>query len=222
MSHIVKILSIEHLTHDVLRIIAEKPIGLNFTPGQATDISINKEEWKNEIRTFTFTSLPSADHIEFNIKTYPDHNGVTNQLLSLKAGDELITYDVYGDIHYKGEGIFIAGGAGITPFTAILNSLEANNQIGNNKLIFANKTKADIMLEDKFNKLLGKNFINVLSDEAIDGYEHGFVTAEIIKKYMDDTTKFFYLCGPPPMMNAVEKALASLSIADEFIVKEGF
>ena len=45
MSHIVKILSIEHLTHDVLRIIAEKPIGLNFTPGQATDISINKEEW---------------------------------------------------------------------------------------------------------------------------------------------------------------------------------
>jgi len=222
MSHKVKINSISNLTHDVLRIIAEKPASLTFKPGQAADIAINKPGWEQELRSFTFTSLPEDDHIEFNIKTYPSHNGVTSQLLSVKSGDELIVGDVYGDINYKGEGVFIAGGAGITPFIAIFKSLEKKNEIGNNKLIFANKTKADIIREDEFNKWLGKNFINILSDEERQGYEHGFVSAELIKKYIETNLNYFYLCGPDPMMNAVEKQLASLGISKEAVVREGF
>ncbi|RYG27457.1 MAG: flavodoxin reductase, partial [Chitinophagaceae bacterium] len=140
MSHKVKIRSIENLTHDVLRIVAEKPAVLNYQPGQAVDVSINKPGWESELRPFTFTSLPEEDHIEFSIKTYPDHNGVTAQLLTLKPGDELIIGDVFGDINYKGEGMFIAGGAGVTPFIAIFKSLEKEKKIGNNQLLFANKT----------------------------------------------------------------------------------
>ncbi|MBS1626981.1 MAG: flavodoxin reductase [Bacteroidetes bacterium] len=222
MFNVVKIKSIEHLTHDVLKIIAEKPANLIYMPGQAADISINKAGWEKELRAFTFTSLPEDNFIEFTIKIYPLHNGVTNQLLSLKATDELIIGDVFGDINYKGEGIFIAGGAGITPFMAILKHLEKENKIGNNKLIFANKTKADIIQEDKLNKLLGKNFINILSHENLTNYEYGFISAELIKKYMSNTSKYFYLCGPPPMMDAVEKHLTALGIAKEFIVKEAF
>lgn len=222
MSHIVKIKSVEHLTHDVLRIVAEKPQGLTYVPGQAVDISLNKPGWEKEIRTFTFTSLQEDDFIEFSIKTYPSHNGVTNQLLSLKSGDSITLYDVYGDIHYKDEGIFIAGGAGITPFIAIFKKLERENKIGNNKLLFANKTKADIIHEERFRKLLGKNFINVLSGEELAGYDHGFISAELIKRITDAHTKYYYLCGPPPMMDAVKKHLASLGVAEEFIVKEAF
>lgn len=48
--------------------------------------------------------------------------------------------------------------------------LQLANEIGNNKLIFANKTKADIILEEEFKSLLGENFINVLSDEKVDAY----------------------------------------------------
>ena len=222
MATVVKIKSIEHLTHDVLKIVAEKPANLVYMPGQAADISINKTGWEKELRAFTFTSLPEDNFIEFTIKTYPSHNGVTNQLLSLKANDELIVGDVFGDIHYKGEGIFIAGGAGITPFIAILKHLEKENKIGNNKLIFANKTKADIIQEEKLSKLLNENFINILSHENINGYEHGFISAELIKKYTTNASKYFYLCGPPPMMDAVEKHLTALGIAQEFIVKEAF
>ncbi|MBS1927807.1 MAG: flavodoxin reductase [Chitinophagaceae bacterium] len=222
MAQIVKIKSIEHLTHDVLKIVADRPVNLSYLPGQAVDVAINKPGWEKEWRSFTFTSLPDDDHIEFNIKTYPSHNGVTNQLLSLSSGDELVIGDVYGDIKYKGEGIFIAGGAGITPFIAILKHLEKNNQLGNNKLIFANKTKGDIIQEEKLGKLLGKNFINVLSDEQFPGYEHGFISPDTIKKHMDGNMKYFYLCGPPPMMDAVGKHLASLGVSEEAIVKEGF
>ena len=222
MGQIIKILSIESVTHDVRRIVAEKPPMLAYAPGQAVDISINKPGWEQELRAFTFTSLPEDDHIEFTIKTYPSHNGVTNQLLTLASGDELIIHDVFGDISYKGEGVFIAGGAGVTPFIAILKQLERDGHIGNNKLIFANKTKSDIILEEKFRELLGDNVINILSNEDIAGYEHGFISAELIKKYAGENTSYFYLCGPDPMMNAVEQQLALLGVASSAIVREGF
>ena len=76
-----------------------------------------------EKRPFTFTSLPGDDHLEFTIKCYTDHDGVTNQLGQLKAGDELLLHDIWGAIHYTNEGTFIAGGAGITPFIAIFRQL---------------------------------------------------------------------------------------------------
>ena len=222
MEHIVKILSIEHLTHDVLKIVAEKPAGLAYVPGQAVDLSINKPGWEKTLSPFTFTSLPEEDHIEFNIKTYPSRHRITNELLSMHPGDELILGEVFGDIHYQGEGMFIAGGAGITPFIAIFKWLEKNKKLGNNKLIFANKTKADIIQEDWFRKILGPNFINVLSDEERAGYEHGFVSKQLIQRHIDENTHYYYYCGPDPMMNAVEKILVELEIPGNSIIREGF
>ena len=218
----VKIISIEPLTQDVLKIVAEKPAALNFQPGQAVDVSINQPGWEEELRPFTFTSLPNDETIEFTIKTYPAHKGVTNQLRTLQKGDELLIHDVFGDINYKGEGIFIAGGAGVTPFIAILKQLEKEHKIGNNKLIFANKTTADIILKDRFSQLLGDHFINILSDEKTETYAYGHISADLIKKYSDGSTNYFYLCGPDPMMQAVERQLSSLGISEDHIVKEGF
>lgn len=222
MDHVVKIKSIHPITPDIYRIDLEKPEGIKYIPGQACDININRPGWEKEVRTFTFTSLQDDDQVQFSIKTYPSHNGVTNQIRTLKAGDTITLHDIYGDIHYIGEGLFIAGGAGVTPFIAIFKYLEKNGKLGHNKLLFANKTKADIVDRERFEKLLGKNFINILSNEETPEYEHGYVTPELIKKCSDDTTKYYYLCGPDPMMDAVEKHLHSLGITDEQIVREGF
>ena len=220
--HHVKIKSIDKITHDVLQIITEKPPLFNFNPGQATEVSINKKEWENEKRPFTFSCLPENNFLQFTIKTYPSHKGVTNELLHLKINDELILHDVFGDIGYKGEGIFIAGGAGVTPFISIFRYLQSKNEIGNNKLIFANKTKADIILEQEFKKLLGKNFINILSDEKTEEYAFGQITEDFLKTHITDSNKVFYVCGPPPMMEALEKQLANLQINKKSIVKESF
>src|SRR5690606_27136377 len=190
--------------------------------GQATEIFLYKDSWENEGRPFTFTGLPNENHLEFYIKTYPSHQGVTNQLLSLKSGDQLIINDIFGAIAYKGEGTFIAGGAGVTPFIAILRDLRSKNGLGNNRLIFANKTKDDIILKEEFEGMLGKNFVNILSDEKTDEYAHGRITEEFIKKNSPDLNGYFYLCGPPPMMDAVEAQLAHLKISEDRIVKEAF
>lgn len=222
MSSIARIIKIENVTHNVLQITAEKPEGINYMPGQAVDVSINKEGWQNEVRPFTFTSLPQENTIQFTIKTYTDHKGVTNELRTLKPGDSLIIGDVFGDIHYKKDGIFIAGGAGVTPFIAIFRSLEKEGKIGNNKLVFANKLKADIINEEYFRKILGNNFINVLSEENISGYEHGYITEDLIKKVASSGSEYFYLCGPPPMMSAIEQQLKNLNVQAERIVKEEF
>ncbi len=220
--HTVKIKSINKVTHDVLRIVTDKPLHYNFTPGQATEVSINKNGWKDKKNPFTFTCLPENDYLEFTIKTYPAHKGVTNQLLQLTKDDELILHEVFGAISYRGEGTFIAGGAGVTPFISIFRYLQSKNETGNNRLIFSNKTKADIILESEFKKMLGDNFINILSDEKVNGYSNGQITADFIKANNSGINKKFYVCGPPPMMDAIEKQLANLGVDKKSIIKEAF
>lgn len=220
--HHVKVISVEKATHDVLRIVTEKPQHYSFEPGQATDVTINKVGWQKEKRPFTFTCLSNDEHLEFTIKTYPSHNGVTNELLNLKPGDELIIADSWGTIHYKGEGVFIAGGAGITPFISIIRHLYSKNEIGDNKLIFANKTEEDIINKDEFKKILGDNFINILSAEKTDRYAHGYITENFLKKSVSNLNGYFYLCGPHAMIDIIEKQLKNLGVARELIVKEEF
>ena len=216
----VTVTSAEFVTHDVVRIRTEKPSGLTFTPGQATEIFLDKPGWEKEGRPFTFTSLPADDYVEFTIKTYPSRHGVTNELRTISAGDTLILNDVFGAIEYRGEGVFIAGGAGVTPFISILRSLAATNRIGDNKLIFANKTKEDIILKEEFDRLLGRNFVNILSEENAPGYAHGLITEEFLKTHVPDFSKMFYLCGPPPMMEALEAQMVNLKVDPQRIVKE--
>jgi ferredoxin-NADP reductase len=126
---IVKVLETNFITHDVKRFVVEKPPDYTFIPGQGTDVSINTEQWKDQLRPFTFTSRPEVDYLEFMIKIYPKNKGVTNALGAVNAGAELILHDVFGAIQYKGPGMFFAGGAGITPFISIFRDLYNKNEL---------------------------------------------------------------------------------------------
>lgn len=218
--NIVKIITVESVTHDVKRFIVEKPSDYEFSAGQATDVSINTPAFKNEKRPFTFTSLNDNEHLEFTIKIYPSHDGITKELGMLKQGDELIIRDSWGAIKYNGEGVFIAGGAGITPFIAILKQLYENNKIANNKLIFTNKTESDIILKNEFNKMLGENFINTLTHEKKDGYENRRIDNTFLKEKITDFSQHFYVCGPPSFVEAMSDALSSLGAKSEAVVFE--
>ncbi len=220
--HKVKILAIESVTHNVKSLKVEKPKGYSFIPGQATDVAINKPDFVDQKRSFTFTALNDWDHLEFTIKIYNDHNGVTKEIGKLNVGEELIIDDPWGAINYKGEGTFIAGGAGVTPFIAILRDLKNKNELKSNKLIFANKTSKDIILKNEFERLLGNNFINILSDEKTDQYKFGFITKEFLQSVLNNLDQFFYLCGPDPMIELVEKILGELNADKNSIVKEKF
>lgn len=220
MEHITRVITIENLTHDVKRFVCEKPPDYVFQPGQATEVSIHKKGWETEKRPFTFTSGTDAEELEFVIKIYPGHKGVTNELNNLVPGDELIVGDSWGAIEYKGPGYFIAGGAGITPFVAILRQLKKEGRLKGNMLFFSNKTEKDIILENEFREMPGLEVVHVISDQDQTKYHPGFINEQFLKDHVTDFSKHFYLCGPPAMVTALQDILARLGAAPDTVVFE--
>jgi len=215
-----KILAVKQVTHNVRSYKLEKPPGYAYTPGQATELSILKEGWEKEKRPFTFTSLPDSDHLEFTIKSYTDHDGVTNQLLKIEPGDIFEIGDAWGAIEYKGEGVFIAGGAGVTPFIAIFRYLHSKNQVGGNKLFFSNKTTGDIILKEEFENILGDNFINIITQERTEDFYHGKIDKAYLQQNIQNFNQHFYVCGPDAFTASILNALKELGADADTLVFE--
>lgn len=220
IEYIVKIQHIEQLTHDVKRFHVEKPAGYSFTPGQATGVAINSPEMRKKRRSFTFTGLNQDMFLEFTIKLYPEHDGLTKGLGRLIPGDELVIGNPWGAISYKGKGIFFAGGAGITPFLAIFRDLYSRSELAGNRLFYANKTRGDIILEEELHAMLGSDCINILSREHADGYYNGHISGRLLKEHVDVPGSQIYLCGPPEMMRSVIEMLSVMGVDRKAIIME--
>ena len=218
----VKLLMTEFITHDVKRFIVEKPEGYEFFPGQATLLSIPNSKWADEYREFSFTSEAHDQVLEFSIKAYSDHDGVTKQLHTLEPGSELMVHEPFGTIQYKGKGVFLAGGAGITPFISIFRHLHNTNQLEGNTLIFSNKEAKDIILEKEVRQILGDDLILTLTRDDTTGYEHGRISKELIQKYVKNLNQNFYICGPDPFVIDLKDTLVSLGVNEQNIIAESF
>ena len=206
----VKILDTVPVTHNVRHYRLERPKGYNFSPGQATEVSIDRDGWQDKKRPFTFTCLPDADNLEFTIKSYFDHSGVTNELWSLGAGDKLILRDVWGTIQYRGPGTFIAGGAGVTPFVAILRHLNATGKIAGNRLIVSNQTEKDIILRDEFEAMEGLETLWTVTNDQKSKLLQERIDADFLKRHVTDFSGNFYLCGPDAMVEDLRDVLEEL------------
>lgn len=220
MAHSVAVLSTENVTHNVVRLTVEKPEGYDYKPGQATDVALDRDDWRDEQRPFTFTSLTDADHLEFTIKVYPDHDGVTEQIGKLKAGDRLLIDDPWGAIQYKGPGVFVAGGAGVTPFIAILRDLQRKGEVKDQKLIFSNNTERDIILREEFEAMDGLDCVFTVTDQDDSPLARGLVDRDFLKAHVNDFAQEFYVCGPPKMIEAVTEDLKALGADPDSVVLE--
>lgn len=220
MSYIVKVLEANFVTHDVKRFVVEKPDGYTFIPGQATDVAINLPEWSDKFRPFTFTSIPRWDHLEFMVKIYNDHPGVTKQLSRVNAGGELIIKEPFGAINYKGPGVFIAGGSGITPFLSILRELQKSKQIRNARLIYSNRTSQDVIMGPELQDMLKENFINVYTRESVVGYLDRHIDRDFLIAVINDFSSYFYVCGPDKFVTQMQKLLMDLGANAEYLVIE--
>lgn len=218
--HIVKILKATYITHDVKCFKVEKPSGYTFNPGQATEVSINLPLWKNQLRPFTFTCLRDDDYLEFMIKIYRDHDGVTNMLGKTIAGAELILHDVFGAIQYKGPGVFIAGGAGITPFISIFRDLNKKNELNGNTLIYSNKTSEDVILQVELEEMLHDRFIRLYTRENVLGFRGRRIDRDYLIDHISDFGQHFYICGPGEFVKSITKDLQDLGANLDVIVIE--
>ncbi|QIA07399.1 FAD-binding oxidoreductase [Draconibacterium halophilum] len=165
MEHKLEIIQKKWLTHNVMQFTLRKPKGFSYSAGQAAEVTLDNPEFKDQWAPFTFTSLNKHEHLEFTIKAYPKHEGITLALSKLEKGDHMVISDPWDSFKNKGPGVFIAGGTGVTPFIALLRQMEADGKVGGSRLLFSNKTEADIFLDDEFKRILGDNFMNVLTQE---------------------------------------------------------
>lgn len=220
MEHEPKLLMREFVTHDVMRFIVSRPDGFSFTPGQGVELAIDSPEWRDEGRPFTPTSLVDDEVIEFIIKSYPQHEGVTRELHRLQPGARLLMSEPFGTIQHRGAGTFIAGGAGITPFIAILRELARRQELDGHGLIFANKTPSDIICEKELRHYLGERCHFICTDDAFAGYEQRRIDEAYLDETIGDIEQQFYVCGPPAFMDSVTAALEEIGADSQALVFE--
>ncbi len=215
---IVKVLEARFITHNVKRFVVEKPLNFDFIPGQAIHISINLPEWRDQLRPFTFTSLRESNFLEFMIKIYDDHKGVTNMLGRTNADDELILHDVLGAIQFNKPGVFIAGGTGITPFIAIFRELYKNNQLRGNRLIYTNQTSDDVIMGEELHHMFKQDFVNVLTRQGIVGYVGKRIDRNFLIENIVDFSQNFYVCGPDNLVKDIINHLTNLGADPETLI----
>jgi cytochrome-b5 reductase len=217
----VTLLMSQFVTHDVKRFIVSKPPGFTVAPGQGVELAIKRPGLSGEGRPFTPTGLAADRVLEFTIKGYADHaNGVTRELHRLEPGAELLMSEPFGTISYQGPGVFIAGGAGITPFLAILRDLARRGELAQQILIYSNKTPRDVICEKELRHLLGERCLLLCTGVEASGYAHRRVDRDYLRETISDFDQRFYVCGPPPFMDAVNAALTALGARADSLVFE--
>jgi ferredoxin-NADP reductase len=220
MRHSVTLLMSQFVTHDVRHFIVSRPDGFSVVPGQGVELAIDRPGLTGEARPFTPTGLAADRVLEFTINAYRAHDGVTRALHELKPGGQLLMSEPFGTISYQGPGVFIAGGAGITPFLAILRDLARRGEVGGQTLIFSSKTPADVICEKELRHLLGERCVLTCTGASAPGYANRRVDRAFLQETVDDFGQHFYVCGPPPFMDAVSGALTALGASAESLVFE--
>lgn len=133
-----------------------------------------------------------------------------------KEGDVMDIGDPSGEFYYESikdstNIVAIAGGSGITPFYSMAQALKEGSEDYHLTLIYGCKTEADIIFHKELDALVSDKFkvVYVLSDEKKEGYEHGFMNKELIKKYAPDNATVM-LCGSNGMYKFVDGELKEL------------
>lgn len=219
MKYTTTILATRFVTHDTKSFLVTRPDGFTWQPGQGVELVINEAPWDQEDgRPFTPAGLDDDQALEFIIKRYADHQGVTDHLHTLAPGAELLLSKPFGAIGYKGKGVFIAAGAGITPFLGIFRHLAGQNELAGNSLLYSNKTPSDIICEKELQAYLGEKAIFTCTRGDFNGYRRQRIDKEFLKRHVADFNQYFYVCGPKVFVEDVGQALTSLGAASQSLV----
>ncbi len=208
------------VTHDVHRYIFTRPEGFCFKPGQGTEIAVAAEDSRDARRPFTPTSLPDEAALEFTIKSYPEHHGLTARLARLEPGTEFVLTPAFGTITYRGPGTFIAGGAGITPMLAIVRQLAREGTLSGHRMLFSNKTPADIICEKELRHYFGSDLVLTCTRESGPGYLDRRIDQDLLSKHVADFGQHLYVCGPPAFVKNITSVLERLGAEPETLIFE--
>ena len=181
-------------------------------------------------KPLTISSSPTEDFIEVTKKITTGHP-FSDAILSLTAGNQIQLDGPYGEFVLKGDQNKIAmlsGGIGITPFRSMCRYATDSKLNTDIFLCYANKTPEDIVFKQEFHQMENENphfkIVNTITREDPNwNGQTGRISAQMIKDELPDYgQRLFYLCGPPPMMDAMQDFLQELGISKQKIIVEKF
>ncbi len=129
----------------------------------------------------------------------------------------------YEPIRDEREIVGIAGGSGITPFMAMAQAIADGTEDFRLTLLYGSRTKADVLYAEELRQLCAATdklaVVHVLSEEEAEGYEHGFIGADLIRKYAPRAYTL-YICGPRAMHDFLAGELPKLRLDQKHIRRE--
>lgn len=185
-------------------------------------------------RSYSIASSPaSALNGEYQITVKRIADGFVSDYIldNWNVGDEVTAYAPEGNMTYSplrdAENIVaIAGGSGITPFLSLARAIDQGDEDCTLTLLYGCRTSDEILFKSELDSLSEKNekinVIYVLSDSDEDGYEKGFVGADIIKKYAPNGNYSIFVCGPGGLYKFLETELPKLEKERKYIRFEVF
>jgi len=209
---------------------------LAFIPGQYMEWTLPhaRPDSRGNRRYFTIASSPTEKTLHLGVKFYPKGSSFKTALINLKQNAPIAAGQLAGDFtlpkNRDEKCIFIAGGIGITPFRSMIKYLIDMKEPCTITLFYANKEASEIAYTDVFEeaqKRLGINTVYTLTDKGAVPKNWkgkvGRIDARMIQEEVPDfADRKYYLSGPRAMVNAYEKILREMGIAESRIKTDFF
>lgn len=200
--------------------------GIAFLSGQYVNIQLPAS---NETRAYSFSSLPGDKTLSFLIRNVPNGRMSSYLTQQAKAGDVLTLTGPQGSFYLREVTrpvLMLAGGTGLAPFLSMLHSLQGMKTAQPLHLIYGVSRDIDsVKLEqlDHFARQIPNfSYRLVVADPASSAERKGYVTDHFEPQHINDGEMDIYLCGPPPMVDAVMGFLKSKAITPRNFFYEKF
>ena len=189
---------------------------LGYLPGQYVNISVPGTA---QTRSYSFSSLIKDDVAEFLVRNIP--GGLMSTYLSAqaKSGDALTLTGPIGSFYLRSVTrplLFLAGGTGLAPFLAMLDRLQDTPSSYPIHMIYGVTNDADLVEVDKLSayaqSIPSFTFTTVVADTASTHERKGYVTHHLPESALFGGDVDVYLCGPPPMVDAVRAHFAEMKL----------
>jgi glycine betaine catabolism B len=219
-------------TPGALSVRMEKPAGFSHQAGQWAVFTLPG----GLTRTLSISSAPGEPFLEFTKRLSP--SDFCQALHALSHGDAVEVKGPGGVFTFPDpppadgsepvRAAFLTGGIGITPFRSILRDQADRGLHPDRVFLFFNRVASEIPFGTELEEIARKDptfrLVHILEEPPAGwkGYV-GRITREILIKELPDIAgRTFFVCGPPPMIAAVDRLLAELSVPPARVKKESF
>jgi ferredoxin-NADP reductase len=218
-----------------------------FLPGQFLTIELNIPGHPVPVvRCYSLSDSPTVlERYRLTIRRTPPAaagseapGGLSSNFFhsSLKEGDVVDVIAPNGGFYLDTKSnrgvVLIAGGVGITPLLSMFKWLGETPSNRETWLFYAVRNSRDIALLDEIRKIVEDNshfhLIIIYSeptDQCVEGRDYhcaGFLSVDVLERYLKTSNYEFYICGPPPMMESIMKQLTDWGVPDADIHFEAF